>query len=57
MNKYDLINYLESIDEEEVLVADAEGNGVDFDFEQLPEAFDGFDTFFPAAVMLKPKQV
>lgn len=56
MNKYDLISYLESIDKEEVLIADAEGNGVDFDFEQLPEAFDGFDTYFPAAVMLKPKQ-
>lgn len=55
MNKYYLINYLESIDEEEVLIADAEGNGVDFDFEHLEEAFDGFDTVYPAAVLLKPK--
>ena len=57
MDKYILINYLEECDEEEVLIADSEGNGVDFDFEHLEEAFDGFDTAYPAAVMLKPKKV
>lgn len=55
MDKYALINYLEECDEEEILIADEEGNGVDFTFEHLEEAFDGFDTAYPAAIMLKQK--
>lgn len=54
MKKSELIKLLSSNDEEEVLITI---NGLNYEIstevEHLPEAFDGFISFFPAALGLK----
>lgn len=55
MEKLELINILEQMDEEEVFI---EINGTLYDIEigQVEEAFDGFDTVYPACISLKAKK-
>lgn len=56
MNKFDLIDALSSKSEQEVLI---EIDGMLYEIEEdlgyAPAAFDGFDTVYPAAIVLKPK--
>ena len=54
MNKYELIELLSSSDEEEVFIETDEFEIHDFSVEHLEEQFDGFATFSPAAIVLKP---
>lgn len=51
MTKDELIQYLESTDEDEVFIK-IDNTLYDFTFENVPEQFDGFDTVFPAALAL-----
>lgn len=54
MNKYELIELLSSSDEEEVYIKTGEYELSDIEVEHLEEQFDGFDTVYPAALVLKP---
>lgn len=54
MNKYELIELLSSSDENEVYIETGENEISDFSVEHLEEQFDGFATFYPAAIVLKP---
>lgn len=51
----DLIEQLYSADEEEVFV-EIEGELYEIEFGHEEEAFDGFDTVYPACLTLKAKQ-
>lgn len=56
MNRLDLIDALSSADEEEVLI-DIDGvlYEIDENIGHEEQKFDGFDTLYPAAIVLKPK--
>lgn len=56
MKKSDLIRLLSSSEEDEVFIyIDNECREIDTEIEHVPESFDGFIEFFPAAIGLKPK--
>jgi len=57
MNIYKFIDRLqeraaELEPEAEILVEDEDGTLYDFTFEDTEEAFDGFDTFYPAGLKI-----
>ena len=56
MNKYDLINALSSAEEDEILI-DIDGvlYEIDENIGHEDQKFDGFDTLYPAAIVLKVK--
>ena len=56
MNKYDLINALSLCEEDEVFI-DINGTLYEIDKElgHEEQKFDGFDTLYPAAIVLKVK--
>lgn len=56
MNRLDLIDALSSADEEEVLI-DIDGvlYEIDENIGHEEQKFDGFDTLYPAAIVLKVK--
>lgn len=57
MNKYDLISALSSCEENEVLIEiDGVLYEINDELDHAPEAFDGFDIAYPAAIVLKPKE-
>lgn len=54
MKRLELIRLLSSSDEEDVLVIiDGREYDISQEVEHIPEAFDGFVSFFPAALGLK----
>ena len=61
MNIYKFIDSLqeraaELADGAEILVEDEDGTLHDFDIEDTEEAFDGFDTFYPAGLKIVVKK-
>lgn len=54
MKKIDIINILTNDDEEQEVYVKIDDTLYDIDIEHVPEAFDGFDTAYPAAIALKP---
>lgn len=55
MKKSKLIRLLSSSDEEEVFI-DIDGTLYDIDTGHVDEVFDGFDTVYPACLILKAKE-
>ena len=61
MNIYKFIDRLqeraaELEDGAEILVEDEDGTLYDFDIEDTEEAFDGFDTYYPAGLKIVVKK-
>lgn len=57
MDLCELVSYLTEHDNiEEVLLEDEEGNLVEFDLDITEETFDGWDTVYPATIVIKKKQ-
>lgn len=61
MNVYKFIDLLQERaadleQEAEILVEDEEGTLYDFTVEDTEEAFDGFDTFYPAGLKIVVKK-
>lgn len=54
MNKSELIELLLSSEENEVFI-EIDGWQYEIEIDHKEEAFDGFDTAFPASISLKPK--
>lgn len=55
MNKLELIELLYSNDEEEVFI-EIDDTLYEIEIGHQEETFDGFDTVYPASLILKPKQ-
>lgn len=55
MKTYDLIKLLSSATEEEVYI-EIDDTLYEIERGHCDEAFDGFDTVYPACITLKPKQ-
>lgn len=55
MRKSDLLALLYSMDEEEVLIEEDEVL-YEIEVSAVEESFDGFDTVYPGAVVLKAKK-
>jgi hypothetical protein len=53
MKKSELLKILSSADEDEVLI-ETKDMAYDIEIGHLEEAFDGFDTVYPACITLKP---
>lgn len=53
MDKSELINLLYSNDEQEVYI-EIDGMLYEFEIGHQEQAFDGFDTLYPACLTLKP---
>lgn len=56
MTKEYLLQLLDTFEEEEEIFVKINDTLYDFDVEQVPETFDGFDTVYPAALALIPKE-